>query len=63
MTRKELDSLNVGDIVMDDPVKLHGFVRAIPSARNVIFVQYFYDATSCATITWANVKSWDIVSK
>ena len=63
MTKKELDSLNVGDIVMYDPVKLHGFVRAISSARSVIFVQYFHDAISCSTITWSNVKNWDIVSK
>lgn len=63
MTKKELDSLNVGDIVMYDPVKLHGFVSAISFARNVIFVQYFHHARSCATITWANVKYWDIVSK
>jgi hypothetical protein len=74
MTERELDTLNVGDIVFysntvveesgEEPP--HGFIRAITKdyegKRKVFYVQYFHNPMSNPSISLSNMKYWFFAS-
>ena len=74
MTERELDTLNVGDIVFynnpaDNPKSVeppHGFIRAITKdyegKRKIFYVQYFHNPMSKPSISLSNMKYWFFAS-
>lgn len=72
MTKRELDTLNVGDIVLynntadkyypESKEPAHGFIRAITKdytgTGKVFYVQYFHNPMSKPSISLSNMKYW-----